>query len=247
MMYDSSGRPGASVSAFGATTRYTYGTASGSWYQAQTTDASQAKTTTTLDGMGRAVRVATLAGAVVQSYVDTVYAPCPCSPLGKISKVSQPYAPGQTPAWTVYTYDGMGRTLAVQQPDGASRTTYSYSGNQSTVTDPAGNWKQFTTDVLNNLVTVVEPDPSSTSGGTLTTSYTYDWMNHVTQVSMPRAGTTKTRSFIYDNAGRLTAATNPENGTVSYGKSSGGRKKADKKTSKNLHVRPGFFLKNLAV
>jgi hypothetical protein len=30
-------------------------------------------------------------------------------------------------------------------------------------------------------------------------------------------------------------------------KSSGGRKKADKKTSKNLHVRPGSFLKNLAV
>jgi YD repeat-containing protein len=37
-------------------------------------------------------------------------------------------------------------------------------------------------------------------------------MNHVTGVSMTRAGTTQTRTFVYDNAGRLTSATNPENG-----------------------------------
>jgi YD repeat-containing protein len=50
----------------------------------------------------------------------------------------------------------------------------------------------------------------------VTTNYTYDWMGHVTQVSMPRAGTTQTRTFVYDGAGRLTSATNPENGTVTY-------------------------------
>ena len=59
-------------------------------------------------------------------------------------------------------------------------TTYSYSGNQTTVTDPAGNWKQYTTDAQGNLTSVVEPDPANKPGGTLTTSYTYDWMNHVT-------------------------------------------------------------------
>src|ERR1019366_9954096 len=96
--------------------------------------------------------------------------------------------------WTTYAYDGLGRTLSVQQPDGASTTTYSYAGNQSKVTDPAGNWKQMTTDALGNLVTVVEPDPGNKRNGTLTTSYTYDWMNHVTQVSMPRGSTTQTRT-----------------------------------------------------
>jgi YD repeat-containing protein len=109
----------------------------------------------------------------------------------------------------------LGRTLSVTQPDGA-RTTYSYSGNQSTVTDPAGNWKTFTSDVLGNLTTVVEPDPANRPSGTLATNYTYDWMNHVSQVSMSRAGTTQTRTFVYNNAGLLTSATNPENGTVTY-------------------------------
>ena len=72
------------------------------------------------------------------------------------------------------------------QPDGASSTTYAYAGNQTTVTDPAGNWKQMTNDVQGNLLSVVEPDPGSLPGGTLTTTYTYDWMNHLTGVSMPR-------------------------------------------------------------
>ena len=30
----------------------------------------------------------------------------PCSPLGKLWRVSQPYGPGATPVWTTYTYNG---------------------------------------------------------------------------------------------------------------------------------------------
>jgi YD repeat-containing protein len=41
-------------------------------------------------------------------------------------------------------------------------------------------------------------------------------MNHLSGVTMPRAGATQTRTFVYDDSGRLTSATNPENGTVSY-------------------------------
>ena len=54
---------------------------------------------------------------------------------------SMPYAPGGTPVWTRYTYDAMGRTLTVTAPDGATRTTYGYSGNTTTVTDAAVKWK----------------------------------------------------------------------------------------------------------
>src|ERR1019366_216858 len=218
MWYDAYGRPGTGTSAYGATTNYTYATAAPFW---QKETGPSGVTTTTLDGFGRAVRAASGDTTGDKSWTDSVYAPCACSPLGKFQKVSMPYAAnGSVNGWTTYVYDGLGRTLSLQQPDGASTTTYSYSGNQSTVTDPAGKWKQMTTDAVGNLVTVVEPDPANPPNGTLTTSYTYDWMNHVTQVSMPRGAspntTTQTRTFVYNTVGQLTSTTNPENGTVAY-------------------------------
>ena len=214
MTYDPHGRPTSGTSPYGATTSYSYGT---SIPFTQTKTGPDGVTITTLDGLGRAIGVDRGDTSSLQSSTATVYTPCACSPLAKIQKTSQPYPYGSSAsAWTTYTYDGLGRPLTVQQPDGASTTTYSYSGNVTTVTDPAGKWKQFTTDVSGNLVTVTEPDPANPPSGTLTTTYTYDWMNHVSGVSMTRAGTTQTRSFVYDNAGRLTSATNPENGTVSY-------------------------------
>jgi RHS repeat-associated protein len=177
-------------------------------------------TITTLDGFGRAVLVQHGDSATpdaTTSYTTSVYAPCACSPLGKLQKTSMPYAQGQSAStWTVYSYDGLGRTVSVKTPDGASTTNYNYAGNQTTVTDPAGKWKTTTTDVLGNLTTVLEPDPANQPGGTLSTNYTFDWMGHVTQVSMPRGSTTQTRTFVYNNLGQLTSATNPENGTVSY-------------------------------
>jgi len=87
-------------------------------------------------------------------------------------------------------------------------------------------------------VAVLEPDPTAkpvlgppaappaypvttAPTGMLLTSYTYDQLNHLTQVSMPRNTAngpyTQTRTFVCDpTTQRLTSATNPENGTVSY-------------------------------
>ncbi len=242
MTYDSYGRPTSGTSAYcqsgctGPTVSYSYSTSNPF---TQTKTGPDGVTTTTLDGLGRAILIARGSTGGVQSYTSTVYAPCACSPLAKIQKVSMPYPYGSSAsAWTTYSYDGLGRPLTVQKPDGASTTTYSYSGNVTTVTDPAGDWKQFTTDALNNLVTVVEPDPLNQPSGTLTTSYTYNWMNQVTGVSMTRAGTTQTRSFVYDNAGRLTSATNPENGSVSYvyGTNSAVQSKTDAKGQQTVYT-----------
>jgi YD repeat-containing protein len=214
MTYDQYGRPSTGTSAYGAVTNYTYATSAPFW---QTETGPNGVTTTTLDGLGRAIHVARGDSSSVHSYTDTVYAPCACSPLGKLQKVSQPYPSGSSAsAWTSYTYDGLGRTLSVVQPDAASTTAYAYAGSQTTVTDPAGKWKTLTNDILGNLTTVVEPDPLNQPGGTLTTNYTYDWMNHVTQVGMTRGSTTQTRTFAYNSLGQLTSATNPENGTVTY-------------------------------
>src|ERR1039457_1447775 len=142
----------------------------------------------------------------------TQYGPCACSPLGKMTRVSQPYAPGITPVWSTYTYDSSGRTLTVTAPDGASVTRYTYQGNLTTVTDPAGKSKTFTADAMGNLVTVSEPDPA---GGTDVTTYNYNAVNQLLTVTMPRSSGTQTRSFQWTGSD-MTSATNPENGTVSY-------------------------------
>ncbi|MGC1453046.1 MAG: RHS repeat-associated core domain-containing protein, partial [Candidatus Sulfotelmatobacter sp.] len=217
--YDAYGRPQSSTIPDGAVTNYTYAyyTSGGQNSQTATVNngvANQWKETI-LDGFGRTTSVLTGNGSTTVSEADTQYAPCACSPLGKVSAVSMPYAPGGTPVWTRYSYDSSGRTVTIVKPDGASTTTYAYAANQTTVTDPTGKWKTFTSDAFGNLLTVTEPDPSSNNGGTVATNYTYNSVNQLTQVSMPRAGTTQTRTFQWSGTD-LTSATNPENGTVTY-------------------------------
>ena len=176
----------------------------------------------TLDGLGRTIRVERGYGgpgsggqatAVTESFQDYEYGPCACSPLGKVKRVSQPYAPGGTVYWTEYTYDGLGRTTQVRLPDN-STTIYTYTGNTVTVTDPAGKWKTYTSDVFGNLVQVTEPNPAG--GDNYQTYYTYNLRNQLTGVSMPRGGATQTRTFTYNDDAQLTQSVNPETGTVNY-------------------------------
>ena len=151
--------------------------------------------------------------------VDTAYDSCGCSPLGKLKSTSFPHAAGAGAVWTTNTYDGIGRTLSVQAPDGASTTTYSYQGNVVTVTDPAGAWKKYTSDAFGRLRTVEEPNPA---GGSYFTTYTYDELDHLISVNMPRPTGTQTRTFNYIDPATskpgalLRWANNPESGTVTY-------------------------------
>src|ERR1700682_217512 len=56
--------------------------------------------------------------------------------------------------------------------------------------------------------------------GTVTTNYTFDILNHLTQVSMPRGSNTQTRTFNYLSGstvtGLLLSVTAPESGTTTY-------------------------------
>ena len=97
--------------ALGATTTYTYyETSSPPQKLAIVTNANSGQhgTRTSLDGFGRTIRVESgyMTGTTFTtvSQVDTHYAACACSPLGKISAVSEPYA-GGTAIFTKYTYD----------------------------------------------------------------------------------------------------------------------------------------------
>jgi YD repeat-containing protein len=87
--------------------------------------------------------------------------------------------------WTIYAYDGSGRTLTVTAPDGANTTGYAYHGNSTTVTDPAGKWKTSTVDAYGTVIQVTEPNPA---GGTLA--------NQLTGVPMTRGNVTQTRTFL---------------------------------------------------
>jgi RHS repeat-associated protein len=212
--YDANARPHTVTSPYGAVTTYTYNDTASPPNRIATTNGHWVKAV--MDGFGRTIQTVTGYGTTTVSTVDAQYAPCGCSPLGKLSQQSQPYSPGGSDAWTTYTYDASGRTSSSVLPDG-SPTSYVYQGNQVTVTDPASKWKTFTMDAFGNLASVVEPDPTL---GNVTTSYTYDVMNHLTQVSMPRGSHTQTRTFNYTSSnvvgGFLLSATNPENGTVTY-------------------------------
>ena len=181
--YDTYGRPATTTIPDGAQTSYTY-----SYYPSpntQTATVGNRWKKTTQDGFGRVIKVETGHDGTTVLVTDTEYAPCACSPLGKVSRVSRPHAPNAAVFWTTYTYDAAGRTLSVTLPDNASTTRYSYQGNQTTVTDAAGKWKTFTNDAFGNLTAVTEPDPNDGSGtGRLWTNYTYNVLNQLTRVEM---------------------------------------------------------------
>ena len=168
-VYDSYARPTSTTSKTGAVTYFNYTPTAVITYTNPNINSVGRVTRTTLDGFGRPVMVETGTGTYSNSVItlsawvsimSTEYAPCGCSPLGKLSRTSRPYAVNGTVYWTTYTYDGIGRTKTVKAPDGASTTTYGYAGAVVTVTDPAGKWKTFTTDAPGNLTQVLESDPN---------------------------------------------------------------------------------------
>jgi len=254
LSYDLFGRPSTYLSPLGVATNYYYypdPNPNGGFFPPSIYNGSRSGqiaivanrhwTRTTLDGLGRTIRVESgirntpdSAGdySNALSVVDTQYGPCACSPMGKVTAVSQPYKPGDPVYWTTYAYDAIGRTTAVTAPDGSKAIT-AYQGNTTTVTDPAGKWKSTTRDVQGNAVVVTEPDPNGQrssslcdsrqlppiagGSGTLQTCYTYDTVEHLTTVTMPRSTATQTRTFNYDPSTLMLASeVQPETGLSCY-------------------------------
>ena len=209
--YDASGRPGSAVSPLGASTAFAY--QDSSLKRTSTTNGHTARTT--LDGYGRVIKEERLdTGGVVKSVVDTEYTSCACSPIGKVRRVSMPHAPGGTVYWATRTYDALGRTVSVSQPNNSGTTTYTYEGNNTKETNPSSKWRQSTTDVFGNVTKMTEANPA---GGTMDTNYTYSLVNQLRTVTMTRGSTTQTRTFAYDPATqRLASVSTPESGTTSY-------------------------------
>jgi len=131
------------------------------------------------------------------------------------------------PTWgyTTYAYDALGRSTTVTEPDGSQFTT-TYSGNQTTISDGAGNQRISQSDALGRLMSVWEA-PNAT-GYNYESDYQYDALNNLICAVQKGTDTTaftncasapaiwRPRNFQYDSLSRLTSAGNPESGTITY-------------------------------
>jgi YD repeat-containing protein len=137
--------------------------------------------------------------------------------LGRIATVSNPHRPSDTIYYTSYTYDSLNRVTQVQTSD-TSATKTTYSGNSTTVIDPAQHSRKTVNDALGRL-TVVFEDPTGLKYGT---NYGYDALDNLSVVSQGYCPNCQARSFNYDSLKRLISATNPESGTTAYSYDNGG-------------------------
>jgi len=164
---------------------------------------------TEFDTLGRPFKRSVMNGAesVTYSKVESQF-----DALGRAYKQSNPYAPPVTPShWTETRFDALGRPAKVIAPGGAE-TTYSYSGNTATVTDPSGKQRKSETDALGRLATLSEPDVNNGNQLTQNTAYAHNVLDLLTQVNQG----VQTRTYNYDDLGRLTSQTTPEAGNWSY-------------------------------
>jgi RHS repeat-associated protein len=164
-----------------------------------------------LDALGRVYKTAVAdVNNTTYSIVETQF-----DSLGRAYKTSNPHN-SVAQYWTETRTDALGRVTKKILPDGTNQTTFSYGiadGNAAvTATDPAGHQSKQELDALGRLVTVYEPDV--TSGNTLTqaTTYTYDTLDDLTQVTQA----SESRTSAYDSLGRASSVTMPETGQVLY-------------------------------
>ena len=159
--YDTYARPTSTTSPFGAVTSYVYNSPPFSSSSPATVTIypngiTGRWTKNTLDGFGRTIKTETGDSISTKGVSEMVYAPCACTPLGKLSQQSMPHAPGaSSPTWTTYSYDGIGRTVsaATVGSDTQGTNTYYYSyapyGLYTTAVDPSGTFKYLVTDAFN--------------------------------------------------------------------------------------------------
>src|SRR6266404_1618692 len=145
------------------------------------------------DGLGRVNHTRHYEGSVCKIAVDMTY-----DAMGRAATVSNPYQQVtnsdehctlETPVSTATVYDSLGRVYSVTAPGGAV-TSYGYSGNQTTVTDPAGKARTTAVDALGRLTNVAE-DPT---GLNYQTAYTFDPIDDLVKVAQGTPATSGTGS-----------------------------------------------------
>jgi RHS repeat-associated protein len=152
------------------------------------TSSASISTTTTFDGMGHAVAAQVTTDPDGITSTATTY-----DGTGQKYTATNPYrsTSDSTYGTTTYTYDALGRAKQVAEPDGSSVST-SYSVNQTTVTDEAGNQRISITDGLGRLTEMEEPGTglqgATPGSGTVT-------IGGAEQTTVPATHSTGTFSF----------------------------------------------------
>jgi RHS repeat-associated protein len=131
-------------------------------------------------------------------------------------RTSNPYTGANPSYWTTTAFDVLGRPTSVTSPDN-SVASLTYATNTTTASDPSGVQRKSAIDGAGRISRVWEPDPANNNSLTLQTSYSYNVLGEVTQITED----SQTRTFVYDAVSRLLSSTTPEAGRVCFGSVTG--------------------------
>ena len=125
---------------------------------------------------------------------------------GRVYQTSRPYfLSGGTAAPSTFTYDDLGRVTLAVMPD-SSRTSYTYAGLVSSVTNFLGQTTSFTKNPQGPNASVTDPLGH-------VTSYTYDAFGNLATVTDPSGNVI---ANTYDLRGDKTASSDRDMGSWSY-------------------------------
>ena len=153
-----------------------------------------------LDALGRELRkeATSLDGRVVLQ--DTAY-----DTFGRSIRVSEPYFAGETPLFSMLTYDTLDRAIRDQGADGAI-SSVDYRANKTTYTDELGQTRVEATNALGQVVEVTNAQSNRMF-------FRYDAFGSVIEANDGLNYSTKTT---YDRLGRKIASDDPDKGRGTY-------------------------------
>jgi RHS repeat-associated protein len=167
---------------------------------------------------------------------------------GSLNNGQNPYPSGIAhPYLTLYSYDGLGNLLQVNQKGDGSQAarvrsfTYDSLARLTQAANPESGTIQYAYDSDNNLLQKTSPAPNQTSTATQTISYCYDPLNRITGKAYSAQNCTNGRlpsgtaivSYTYDTGtngiGHVTSLTD-QAGSGSYGYDALGRITSEMRT-----------------
>ena len=154
----------------------------------QVTDESGKKRISQADGLGRLTSACEVTGTTLAVGISGSTTPASCN-----LDISG------TGFLTSYSYDGLDDLTSVAQgPLNPRSFAYDSLGHLTSATNPESGHIAYTYDANGNLATKVAPLPNQTGSSTVTTTYTYDALNRLSQKTYSD-GVTPTTLYGYDD------------------------------------------------